>query len=64
MEDLIYEIAFLPKEIRKQFTSDFRIAADYFCVIREGKEEEFRKDKRAFKHREWIRKPLKDTVTI
>lgn len=46
----IYEIAFLPKEVREKFTSDFRIAADYFCAVREGKEEEFCKDKRTFKH--------------
>lgn len=46
----VYEIAFLPKEVRGKFTSDFRIVADYFCAVREGKEEEFRKDKRAFKH--------------
>lgn len=44
------EIAFLPKDIREQFTSDFRIVADYFCAVREGREEEFRKDRRAFKH--------------
>lgn len=46
----ICEIAFLPKDIREQFTSDFRIVADYFCAVREGREEEFRKDRRAFKH--------------
>lgn len=46
----VYEIAFLPKEIREKFTSDFRIAADYFCAVREGREEEFSRDKRAFKH--------------
>lgn len=46
----VYEIAFLPKETREKFTSDFRIAADYFCAVREGREQEFCQDKRAFKH--------------
>lgn len=46
----IIEVAFLSEEIRQQFTSDFRIVADYFCGLREGREEEFFNDIREFKH--------------
>lgn len=46
----IVEVAFLPKEIREQFTSDFRIVADYFCAVREGREKEVRYNKQEIKH--------------
>ncbi|MEG0369559.1 MAG: Rpn family recombination-promoting nuclease/putative transposase [Hungatella sp.] len=46
----VIEVAFLTEEVRKQFTSDFRIVADYFCAAREGDEVAFLKDERAFKH--------------
>lgn len=37
----LIEVAFLPKEIREQLTSDFRIIADYFYAVRTGTEREF-----------------------
>lgn len=37
----LVEIAFLPKEIREQFTSDFRIVAEYFYAKRTHTEKEF-----------------------
>lgn len=37
----LIEIAFLPKEIREQFTSDFRIVAEYFYARRTHKEKDF-----------------------
>lgn len=46
----LVEIAFLPEETRSKLTSDFRIVADYFCAVREGKEAEFMKDRRSFRH--------------
>lgn len=46
----LIEVAFLPEEIREQLTSDFRIVADYFCAVREGRELEFRNDQREFRH--------------
>lgn len=46
----VYEIAFLPKEVRQKFTSDFRIIADYFCAKREKNFEALYQDNREFKH--------------
>lgn len=37
----LIEIAFLPKEIREQFTSDFRIVAEYFHAKRTHREKDF-----------------------
>lgn len=45
----IIEVAFLPEEVRAQFQSDFRIIADFFCAMREGRGREFRST-RPFKH--------------
>lgn len=44
----IYKDAY--QTLREQFTSDFQIIADYFCGVREGREEEFFEDIREFKH--------------
>lgn len=46
----VIEVAYLPKEVREQFTSDFRIVVDYFSSVREGREEEFIGDTRTFRH--------------
>ena len=40
----LIEVAFLSEEVRSQFTSDFRVVADYFYALREGKELEFIKN--------------------
>lgn len=37
----LIEVAFLPKEVREQFTSDFRIVAEYFHAVRTGTLDEF-----------------------
>lgn len=37
----LIEVAFLPEEVRRQLTSDFRIVADYFHAVRNGTESEF-----------------------
>lgn len=37
----LIEVAFLPKKVREQLTSDFRIVADYFHAVRTGTEKEF-----------------------
>ncbi len=37
----LIEVAFLPKEVRQQLTSDFRIVADYFYAVRTRTETEF-----------------------
>ena len=33
----LIEVAFLPKEVREQFTSDFHLVAEYFYAKRTGK---------------------------
>ena len=38
----VVDVAFLPREVREQFTSDFRIVAEYFCAVREKRMEEIR----------------------
>lgn len=38
----VVDVAFLPKEVREQFTSDFRIVAEYFSALRENREKELR----------------------
>ncbi len=37
----LVEVAFLPREVRERFTSDFRIVAEYFHAKRTGTEAEF-----------------------
>lgn len=37
----LIEVAFLPKEVREQFTSDFRIVTEYFHAVRTGTLDEF-----------------------
>jgi len=37
----LIEIAFLPKEIQEQFTSDFRIVTEYFHAKRTHREKDF-----------------------
>lgn len=37
----VVEVAFLPEEVRRQFTSDFRIVAEYFHAVRTGTLEDF-----------------------
>ena len=37
----LVEVAFLPREVRERFTSDFRIVAEYFHAKRTGTEEKF-----------------------
>ncbi len=46
----VIDVAFIPEETRKQFTSDFRISADYFCAVRENREEELRYHEQEIKH--------------
>ncbi len=51
----LIEVAFLPKEVREQLTSDFRIVADYFYAVRTGTEKEFYESpegKRELRHAE------------
>ena len=38
----VVDVAFLPKEVREQFTSDFKIVADYFCAVREKRADDIR----------------------
>lgn len=45
----VVEVSFLPLEVRKQFKSDFRIVADFFCAMREGRDKDFRSTQ-AFRH--------------
>lgn len=46
----VVDVAFLPLEIRQQFTSDFRIVADYFSAVRENRVMDIRMDKRQIEH--------------
>ena len=46
----LIEVAFLPEEVRNQLKSDFQIAANYFCAVREGTLEEFWKNNKTSKH--------------
>ena len=47
----VFNIAFLPKEVRNQFTSDFKIVADYFA---ERDNPDYRPDTQAIKHVEAV----------
>lgn len=46
----VVDVAFLPKEVREQFTSDFGIAAEYFSAVREGRMEEIRFNSQKIRH--------------
>jgi len=46
----VVDVAFLPKEVREQFTSDFRIVAEYFSAVRENREGELRYNQQELKH--------------
>jgi len=46
----VVDVAFLPKEVREQFTSDFRIVAEYFSAVRENREGELRYNQQEIKH--------------
>lgn len=50
----VVDVAFLPREIREQFTSDFRIVAEYFSARRENRENDLRYDTREIQHVEEI----------
>ena len=47
----VFNIAFLPKEVRNQFTSDFKIVADYFA---ERDNPDYQPDTQAIKHVEAV----------
>ena len=47
----VFNIAFLPKEVRNQFTSDFKIVADYFA---ERDNPDYQPDTQAIKHVEGV----------
>ena len=47
----VFNIAFLPKEVRNQFTSDFKIVADYFS---ERDNPDYQPDTQAIKHVEAV----------
>ena len=47
----VFNIAFLPKEVRDQFTSDFKIVADYFS---ERDNPDYQPDTQAIKHVEAV----------
>ena len=51
----VFNIAFLPKEVRDQFTSDFKIVADYFA---ERDNPDYQPDTQAIKHVECFLQPL------
>lgn len=46
----VVDVAFLPQQIREQFTSDFRIIADYFSAVRENRVSDIRMDERQIQH--------------
>lgn len=46
----VVDVAFLPQQIRQQFTSDFRIIADYFSAVRENRIADIRMDERQIQH--------------
>lgn len=50
----VVDVAWLPREIREQFTSDFRIVAEYFCAVREKREREMRYSEREIRHVEEV----------
>lgn len=50
----VVDVAYLSKEVREQFTSDFRIVAEYFSAVREKREEELRYSRQEIKHVEEI----------
>jgi len=50
----VVDVAFLPKKVRRQFTSDFRIIADYFSAVREKREQELRYNQQEIRHVEEI----------
>ncbi len=50
----VVDVAFLSKEIREKFTSDFRIIAEYFSAVREHREEELRYNRQAMRHVEEV----------
>ncbi|MCI5730000.1 MAG: Rpn family recombination-promoting nuclease/putative transposase [Eubacterium sp.] len=47
----VFNIAFLPKEVRNQFTSDFKIVADYFA---KRDNPDYQPDTQAIKHVEGV----------
>lgn len=47
----VFNIAYLPKEVRNQFTSDFKIVADYFAERRNG---QYQPGKKEIKHVEAV----------
>lgn len=48
----VVDVAFLPPEVRARFQSDFRVVAEYFSAVREGRFEEFRKNRYEICHPE------------
>lgn len=50
----VVDVAFLSKEVREQFISDFRIVAEYFSAVREGRLEEIRFSRQKISHVEEI----------
>ena len=50
----VVDVAFLPREVREQFTSDFRIVAEYFSAVRERRLDEIRFNSQKIRHVEEI----------
>lgn len=54
----LIEVAFLPKEVREQFTSDFHLVAEYFYAKRTGREKEFFEGPEGRRHIRHVREVL------